>query len=54
MPETTHLARACTDCGAAPGADCSVPIAGVDTTGWTHDARILAPVYADLAAAADR
>lgn len=37
-------AETCPDCKAAPGQPCHVPIAGVDTTGWEHDARILATV----------
>lgn len=38
----------CPACGAPEGAPCVVRVAGVDTTGWSHDARILAPVYANL------
>lgn len=40
----------CPACGADVGAPCLVRIDGEDQTGWTHDARILAPVYADLRA----
>lgn len=40
--------HACPACKARPGEPCHVPIEGVDTTGWDHDARILAPVIADL------
>lgn len=38
---------ACPACGAEPGVRCRTVIDGTDT-GWTHDARILAPVVADL------
>lgn len=44
--------HACPACKAAPGQPCHVPIAGVDTTGWEHDARILASVMADLSRSA--
>lgn len=40
----------CSACGAPIGTDCTVRLSGVDTAGWSHDARIMAPVYADLAA----
>lgn len=40
--------HACPACGARRGQPCHVPIEGVDTTGWDHDARILAPIVADL------
>lgn len=36
----------CEDCGAQPGQPCNVPLAGVDTSGWNHDSRILAAMFA--------
>jgi hypothetical protein len=44
----------CPVCGASVGEPCHVPIRGVDTTGWDHDARILAPVRAALSERGDR
>ena len=38
----------CPACGAPAGKPCRVRLSGVDTTGWAHDARIMAPVYEDL------
>lgn len=48
MSNDPALTIQCPACGVAPGARCITPIDGADV-GWTHDARALAPIAADLA-----
>lgn len=45
----SELETPCPACGAAAGFKCHTVIDGEDV-GWTHDARILAPVISDLLA----
>ena len=40
----------CPACGAEVKEPCEIIIKGVDTSGWSHDARILAPIYAAIVA----
>lgn len=48
MTSDINIRNGCPACGVAAGEPCQTPIDGV-MTDWTHDARILAEVHADLA-----